>query len=281
MSFSLGGGSSSNKSSSSQNVWQPQANAMTGMYGNMSNLWGDTQPMFGKMNTMAMGLDPYMQNIMQGAQGGYSDMMGGGAVGDTSDIRAQLMKSMQGSERGSNMGRMYSSIVGGPGNEYIDPMVSAMKTGYQENLDKQMGRGAMDASAMGQGGSSRHAMSDAMLKRGALSDMNTAEMNMRGGAYDKDLAMKMDIARQADTGVQNTQQRYMDMMSQADQSKNAAMGYGSGMQNLGMGSMAPWMQAMNQPWNVMGNYSNMMGAPTVLSSSESKGKGKSFSLAGG
>ena len=281
MTFSLGGGSSSNSSSSSQNVWQPQGDAMQGMYGQMGNLWGQTQPMFNNMNSMAMGLDPYMQNIMQGAESGYGDMMGGGAVGNTEDIRAQLMKSLQGSDQGSNMGRMYSSIVGGAGNDYIDPMVAAMKTGYQENLDTQMGRGAMDAAAMGQGGSSRHAMSDAMLQRGALSDMNSAEMNMRGGAYDTDLQMKMDIARQADTGVQNTQQRYMDMMNQSDQSKNAAMGYGQGMQNLGMGSMAPWMQAMNQPWNMMGQYSNMMGAPTILGQSSSSGKGKSLSFAGG
>lgn len=278
-----GGGLSGNKSKSgssfSEDVWSPQGGALEDLYGSAADLFGSGGMFSGILNNLAGSLTPYMQNVMGSAQGGMDKLIGGGSVGDTSEIRNELMDSIRSTSGGSNMGRMYDSIVGGSGNTYIDPMVDAMKSGYQENLDRNLASGALDAAAMGQGGSSRHAMSDAMLKRDALQDMSNQEMMMRGGAYDKDLQMKMDIARQADQGIQQSQQNLLDMLGMADRSTSAGVGMGQGVQGLGMGAMAPWMQAMQAPWYGMNQYANIIGAPTVLgsgsSNSSSKGAGAS------
>jgi hypothetical protein len=170
---------------------------------------------------------------------------------------------------------MYQDIVGGEGNTYIDPMVDAMKQGGMENLNQMQAGTGLDAAAMGQGGSSRHAMQNAMLGKSANQDMMNKEAMMRGGAYDKDLNWKMEIAKQADQGIQNTQNNLMDMMSGADRSQQAGMQFGQGMQNLGMGSFAPWQQAQMAPWDPMNSYANIVGRPTVLSSSQGQQSGSS------
>ncbi|RLD70922.1 MAG: hypothetical protein DRI98_06685 [Bacteroidetes bacterium] len=134
---------------------------------------------------------------------------------------------------------------------------------------------------MGQGGSSRHAMQNAMQGAQVNKDMMTQEANMRGGAYDKDLAMKMGIAQQADQSRQSEQDRMMQMMQGSDANRMGGMNYGSSMQNLGMGMMAPWMQAQNQGWGSMGNYANALGGPTVLSQGSQSGDSKAMSGGGG
>ena len=279
MGGSVGGNKSDSSANSNQNVWGPQGNALQGMYDQASQLWGNQQG--GQLDDIAENLGGYNQDVMDGAMGGYNSQMGGGSFGDTTDIRNKLMGSMG---KPSQMGKMYNSIVGGEGNTYIDPMVDAMKRSGMENLDSMHSGTAMDAAAMGQGGSSRHAMQNAMQSRDMNSDMLDREMNMRGGAYDTDLNMKMDIASMADSNNQQEQDRMFNMMSGSDKNQQAGMGFGQGMQNLGMGSMAPWMQAQNQGWNNMGNYANTIGGPTVLTngnqSGSSKGAGTSGSIKG-
>lgn len=282
MSGSLGGGKSesSNSSSMTQDVWGGQGDALQDMYGQMGNLWGSMGGMFNQQQSMAPWMQGQMTDVYNQANQGYGNMMDGGSWGNTDDIRSKLMGSLDQSQNGSNMGRMYESIVGGAGNDYIDPMVDAMKSGAMENNAMMQSGTAMDAANMGQSGSSRHAMQNAMTNRASDRDMMDKETMMRGDAYDKDLAMKMGIANQADQGVQNTQQRYMDMMSGADQNQQSAMNYGQNMQNLSMGQMAPWMQAMQSPWSMMGQYSNAMGGPTVLSNGESQGDSSGWNFGG-
>ena len=265
----------------SQDVWGGQQQGLQDMYGSMNNLWGGMNPMFQQQQSMAPWMQQQMTDTYDQANVGYGNMMSGGSFGDTSDVRNSLMDSLSQSGEGSNMGRMYESIVGGEGNTYIDPMVDAMKSGAMENNAMMQSGTAMNAAAMGQSGSSRHAMENAMTNRNSNRDMMNQETMMRGGAYDKDLAMKMDIAKQADAGVQSTQQRYMDMLGGADSNQQSAMNYGQNMQNLGMGQMAPWMQSMQSPWSMMGQYSNAMGAPTVLSSGKSSSSSSGFNIGAG
>jgi len=277
----MGGSVSGNKSKSSssgsskQEVWGPQGDALQDLYGQAQGLFDQMGQYTGNLNSQAGQLAPYMQNIMGGAMGGYQDQLGGGSIGDTSDIRNMLMDSMRSQAGGSQMGKMYESILGGQGNTYIDPMVDAMKQSGMENLSRMQSGTGLDASAMGQGGSNRHAMQNAMQSRAMNSDMQNRESMMRGAAYDKDLQLKMDIAKQADAGIANTQQNLMGMLGGADRNQQAGMGYGQSMQNLGMGSMAPWMQAMQAPWSNMNQYANVIGRPTVLGSSQQSGSGSS------
>tara|TARA_R110000744_G_C19371578_1_gene562704 strand:+ start:6042 stop:6881 length:840 start_codon:yes stop_codon:yes gene_type:complete len=279
----MGGSVGKNKSQSagnmSQDVWGGQGGALKDLYSQANDLWGSNQG--GQLDDMADELGGYNNDLRSGAMGGFNNQMGGGSFGDTSDIRAKLMGYM---DQPSQTGKMYESIVGGKGNEYIEPMVQAMKSGAMENNAMLQSGTAMDAAAMGQGGSSRQAMQNAMTNRMTNQDMMSQETSMRGGAYDKDLDMKMGIAQMADGNRQQEQDRLMGMMQGSDQNQQYGMNSGQGMQNLGMGSMAPWMQAQNQGWSNMGNYANTIGGPTVLSSGgqsgSSKGGGASGSIKG-
>lgn len=288
----MGGSAGKNKSSSNANtryqddVWGTSGDALKGLYDQASNLYGSQGGYGQQMQDKAGALDPYNQQIMDNTMRGTQGMLGGGSYGDTNQIRNQLMDSLNQTTGGSQTGKMYESIVGGKGNTYIDPMVNAMKASSMENLNRMNNSIGMDAAAAGQSGSSRHAMQNAMQSREMNNDMLDREMNMRGGAYDTDLQMKMGIAQQADQGIQGSQDRLLSMLQGADQNVQTGMGMGQNQQNLGMGSMAPWMQANQAPWNSMQNYSNILGGPTILGSGSgsqsgnSKGVGGSASIKG-
>lgn len=275
MGISFGKNDSESDAVMDQNVFgSPHVNDM---YSNMQNMWRNQMP---NMN-MGFGMMPQMQNWMSQAYGlgreGARDLTRGGSMGDTSDVRSMLMDSLGQTGQQSNTSKMYEGIVGGAGNSYIDPMVDAMRTGSFENLDRTKNYGAADAANMGQGGSSRHAMSDAMTNRMALQDMNQNEANMRGNAYDTDLNWKMDIAKLADSGIQQSQDRMMNMLGQSDQNTAAGMSFTPQMQNLSMGYMAPWAQSFNPLMNMTQMYGNML-QPQVLSSGTQSGDSSGFNF---
>lgn len=288
----MGGSASKSKSESSadasskEEVWGTQGDALEKLYGSAADTFGGQEFYTNAINQIAQNLGPQFQGLIDQTKGGMDNLLAGGSYGDTSDVRNALMDSMRSTQGGSQMGNMYNSIVGGSGNTYVDPMVDAMKRSGMENLDRMQSNAGLDATAAGQGGSSRHAMQNAMLAKDANNDMLDRETMMRGGAYDKDLQMKMDIARQADAGIQSTQDRYMQMLGGADQNVGQGIGAGNSVYNLGMGSMSPYQQASQSPWDAMTNYTNVLGRPTVLGSSnssmsgDSKGKSGSASLTG-
>ena len=276
MSGSLGGNASESSSKFSENVWAPQGDALEDLWSQGNSLFGGDQSA-DALSGMAPELTKFMESIMNSGFSGMNNQMGGGSYGDTSEMRNSLMNSLNKSaEGGSQMGNMYESIVGGPGNTYIDPMVDSMKSGMMDNLDRMQAGTGLDAAAMGQGGSNRHAMQNAMQGKEVNQDMANTENMMRGTAYDRDLNMKMDIARMADTNMGATQDRMANFLNGADNNMNNGMNSSMGVQNLGMGSYAPWMMAGQQPWNMYNNYSNSLGDPTVLGSGKSDGSSWGF-----
>lgn len=284
--ISLGGGKSKNSSSSSfeEDVFAPQANALGGLYSNANQAYSGSKDIAGQMQSMAPEIQQQMAQYANQANMGFGNQMSGGGMGNTGDLRTMLAESFQPQSGPSNTQQMYESIVGGSGNTYVDPMVDAMKRSGMDNLNRMQANTGLDAAAMGQGGSSRHAMQNAMQAGNMNQQMLDREMNMRGNAYDRDLDLKMGIAEQADTNALNrtlgTQENLMRSIGMGDQNTQAAMQFAPTMQNLGMGTMAPWQQAMNAPWDAMQSYSNVIGAPTVLGEGESKGKGSSWGISG-
>jgi hypothetical protein len=328
------GGSTGKSSSSSgggfqQDVWGPQGSALGDLYNAANNAYGQSDRYQNSVNQAAggasrvnSGATRQSQNMMgqgfdqgMGQQNagfntgmqGANQMLGGGSIGDTSDIRSSLMSSINQPLQRSNMGSMYESIVGGQGNSYIDPMVDSMKASSAENLQGMQNRNAMEASAMGQSGSSRHAMQNAMTARGINNDQQNLEAQMRGGAYDKDLAMKMGIAQQADTNMmqnkQMNQSNLMGLLGQGDANVQSGMGmssnlagmgnqvmqgagqfgsnYGQSVQNLGMGQMAPHLQAQQASQQPLQQYANVLGNPTVLGAGSTNGKSKGSGASSG
>lgn len=276
-------GKSESSTGSNQRIWGPQGQALQNLYGNAENMFDTTNSQNGNFLSSLNNVNPYMSAAAGGGLEGMNKMLQGGTMGDTTQLRDELMSSIRGTMNSpSNTSQMYQSIVGGAGNTYIDPMVAAMKSSSMDNLAKMQNNTGLDAAAMGQGGSSRHAMQNAMLGAQANKDMLAAEMNMRGGAYDKDLAMKMNIANLADQNVQAGQDRMLNMLNQANTNISSGMGYGQQLQNLGMGMLAPQLQGMSSGWDNLSRYSDIIGAPQVLGSSrgssEAKSTGSSFGM---
>jgi hypothetical protein len=105
-------------------------------------------------------------------------------------------------------------------------------------------------------------------------------MQMRGESYDKDLDWKMSIARQADLGRGQAQDRAMDMLGMRNAQQTGALNYGQDMQQLGRGGMDTQSMIMNMPWEQIANYANLIGAPTVLGSGRENSKASGWNAGG-
>lgn len=279
MGFGISGNvdSSSGSSKTTQNIWDPQAQAMEQGYGSAGNLLNQQQRYNNVNQNLVPGAQQQQQDVYNLGMQGQRQQMAGGAFGDQSGTIQNMMDQMNGGQTNTSM--MYENIVGGPGNTYIDPMVAAMKTGMEQNRGMMQGANAMDANSMGQGGSSRHAMENAMTNKQINQDMNAAEMGMRGENYDTDMQWKMKIAGLADQNQQSNLDRMYNMVNSGNESQQFAMNNGENQQNLGMGQFAPQMVANATPWQNQQQYANIMGDPTVLT--DNVQKTKSSSVGGG
>jgi len=276
MGFSLGGDKSSSKGQMNQNIWDPQAQGLEQMYGAANQTYQDTRQGGQQGYRLAPGAEQMMNRTANLGFNGMQNQLGGGAWGDTSGVRDQMLSQMQGGP--TNTSLMYQNIVGGPGNTYIDPMVAAMKTGMEQNRGMMQSGNAMDANSMGQGGSSRHAMENAMTNKQINQDMTQAEMNMRGDNYARDMEWKMGIAGLADQNQQSNLDRMYNMVNAGNQSQQFGMNYAPTQQANNMGQFAPWMMANQMPWMNMDAYANVMGDPTVLTDQTTRGKSGGFNL---
>jgi len=275
MGFSLGGGksSSSNNSSFDQNVWAPQGNALEGMYGQGSNLfdWSNQG-----MQSNAPGAVDWMDQIKQQSLNPWNDQMQGGAYKDMG-LQDSLMGSLtQSANQPSAMSEINAMTMGGEGNNYAD----AMKDTYMRDAGRanDMMLANTDRRAVGTGlpGSSRHGMVQGMGSE-AITDKLQDNMARTGfETFDKDLQRKLEIAGQADQNTMGRQQMMQQMLASQQGAMGSGLNYGGNMQNLGMGSMAPYMA----PWQAAGQYGSLMGDPTVLGSGSSSGKSSSWNASG-
>ena len=271
--------------------WQDQVfgggafNNMYGQFGNMFNQFMGPGGGMGNINRAAGGASDYMGDVAGGAMTAYDRLKSGGATGATGAavdpaLRESLMGSMQDP---SQMGRMYEDIIGGQGNSYIDPMIDASRA----DADARMGRSVSDMNARtgagGQQRGSRAGLAEGLMRSEGSRNQGMQEANMRAGAYDKDLDWKMKIAEQADLGRGQAQDRAIGLLGSGDRNAAGAMQGAGGMQDLGMGMMAPWMQSGMMPFQMGGMYSNMMGDPTVIGGGQygSGGSGFSDTFSGG
>lgn len=279
MGGSLGKSKSSSGNAFNQSVFKPQSQAL-------QNLWGQAmgqlqQNFMPQITGAASTAEQRMGDVYSGAKDINQQLAQGGAFGGDQDVQGRLLDMMG---KPSQTGRMYESIVGGRGNEYIDPVIENLRSDAAQNVQTLQGGNALDAAMAGQSGSSRQAMENAMITNQANRDLLGQESQLRAGAYDKDLGMKMDIAKMADTNRQSEQDRLFNMLSGRQRSMESAQGGNQLMQSLAMGGMAPWMQTQQAGWNPYNNMANIIGSPTVLGSgsgsSKSKGIGSSGSLWG-
>ena len=282
--FSAGMGQSNSdySSRSSNSVWKPQGSALKDMYGYLPGLMDMNMGQLGGFNNFAMNqVMPYMQGLINPTMGGYQNQLQGGQQGNFANamspqLQQSLMQSLNGPQGQTNTQRMFQDIVGGQGNEYIDPVVNDMYDTMWDQLDRGGFKDqAQQAAQTGNMGNYNRQMNNTLLANDALQNTQRAENQLRAGAYDTDLNWKMNIANQADTNSlndrMNAQNNLMGMYGGADQNIQAGMGNMAGMQQFGMGMMNPWMAMQQMPWMGANNYANVLGSPIMESKTRDKG----------
>lgn len=277
------GGVSGNKSESSsgsnfsQDVWKPQGDAL-------QNLYSQANSLFSNLSNQAVNQVPgsadYMNQISQGSLPAWQNQLQGGAYSGLG-IGNQLMGSLtQSMSQPTATQEINNMIMGGEGNNYADAMRNQYVSDANRAQENMLANLDARAAASGMSGGSRHGVATA---RG-MEDINrNLQRNMAETGYntfDKDLDRKLQIAGQADQANLDRQQLMSNMLGQQQSAMSGGLGMGSNMQNLGLGQFSSYMA----PWQMMGAYSNAIGAPTVLgsgnSSSDAKGTGLSM-YAGG
>ena len=277
MGGSIGKSKSKSGNQFSNNVWGTQGDALGSLYQTtLGQLGQDSYQQ--QIGSAAYNVQNQVNDIVNSQTSAYRDLSSGGVYGDTSDIRQKLLDSMGGR---SNMGSMYESIVGGSGNTYVDPLIDQMRKSSAQNVQTLQGGNALDAAAMGQSGSSRQAMQDAMFASQANQDLLNKEAELRYDTYDKDLAMKMGIAQQADYNHQAEQDRLLSMLQGAQSSKENVSNNTALLQTLLSSGLSPWLQAQQGQWNPINNAANAIGSPTIIGSGAGNSKSKGFGTSGG
>lgn len=250
---------SNNQSEFGQDIWGPQGDALKRMYGQAGDIFGAGNS--GKGNA----------EIGQGIQ----DQMGGGAYKDMG-LQDSLMGSLQQSMNSPSASQEINNmIMGGSGNNYAD----AMKGQYMDDANKaqemMLANTDARANASGMSGSSMHGRS---MTQGFDNINKNLQSNLARTGYesfDKDLDRKLQIAGKADQGTLQRQQMMQQMLGGQQGAMQGGVNAGMGYQN--QQNMLPWQQGTA--------YSNMIGAPTTLSSgrsnSSSSSKGNEMQAGGG
>jgi len=269
-SASLGKSKAKNSSGQSfeQNVYGPQSNALEQLYGQVGNLFNQTN--LGMQNQIP-GAVNNMQNIQNQAMPAWQQQMQGGAY-QGMDLQNQLMGSLNQSMNSPTATQEVNNmIMGGQGNNYAD----AMKNQYIQDANRAQGNMLSNldarASAAGMSGGSRHGIATAQGMRDINQNLQSNMAQTGFNTFDQDLNRKLQIAGQADQGTLQRQQMMQQMLGGQQQAMAGGLQQGQGMQNLGMGTFAPYMA----PWQAAGAYSNAIGAPTVLSQGAGSGSGSS------
>lgn len=253
-----------------QDVWGGQSPFLQNMYGSLQGLFGNM--MGGMQPRVEEGAD-YQQGIAEGSMPAWQQQMQGGAYAgmDPNQVMQSITQGM-GPQRTATQD-INEMIMGGEGNDYVDAMKGQMQSDSYENLMKTMSGLDSRAAASGMGGGSRHGIAQGQAIQGSQDALARAQTELGVGSFDRDLQRKLDIAGQADQSNlarwQTGQQSLQDMLGGKQQAMQGGMGFGQNMQQMGMGQFSPY----NQPWNMAGNWANMLGRPQVLGSGSTSGSG--------
>jgi hypothetical protein len=261
-------GSSSSQSSFNQKIPKFQEDALKQLYGQANTQYGQTA---GSIAGRTPGADSFINNVNQGAMGGYNDALQGGVYQNMGNQQALQDSLQQSLANPSATSQIYGQVMGGQGNNYADAMKASYITDANRAQQNMLGNLDARAAASGMSGGSRHGTATAQ----GMNDINSnLQKNLATTGYEtfnQDLQNKLGIAQQADQGTLQRQQMLSDMIGQQQGVQTGALNQGQNMQNLGMGSFAPGMVG----WNNMSNYANTIGSPNVLSSGSSSSSSKS------
>src|SRR5574343_122612 len=271
MSGSVAGSRQTAKSAENSNMFQmvnmPQNTALANLYGSAQQVFNNNQGAVDAGRNIAT---QNAQNVMNAAMPAWQNQLNGGAYQGI-DASGMLTSSLNHSLNSpTNTQSIYNQIMGGQGNTYADAMKASYIGDANRTIDNMMR--TLDARATGSGmsGGSRHGVAQAQ----GMYDINSnLQQNLARTGYetfDKDLANKLQIAQAADSNTLARQQMLSDMIGARNATSQGALQFGEGMQNLGLGVMAPASAA----WGNVQGLTNAIGAHTVLNFGNSQGMSK-------
>jgi hypothetical protein len=156
----------------------------------------------------------------------------------------------------SNQQKIYESIMGGSGNSYADALKNQMQNDALRTAGTSLN--ALDARAAraGMSGSSRQGIAQGQALQGINQNLQSNLTNLGYSTFDKDLAQKLDIARQADqANVQRylgNQQYNLGLVGAGNTAAQNAQNY-----NLGMGGLGNAQNQANLNYNLgLGSNTN-------------------------
>lgn len=243
-----------------QGIWGPQANQLGDLYSQAGTLYGNQMANMGAQQGLAQN---QMNQVTAQTNPAFQQQLAGGAY-QGMDLQGQLNQLMAGGADTGNTGRIYGQIMGGEGNNYADAMrdqYTQDATRAQENMLRNLDA---RAAARGMSGGSRHgtAIGEGM---GRINDQLQDNMARVGyETFDRDLQQKLGIAQMADANqlarYQGDQSALTSMLGQQQQAMQSGLAGAGTQQGLSMGQFAPGQAG----WDQAQNYSNIMGAPTML-----------------
>ena len=274
MSGQSGHSQGNSQSNFNQTIPQFQQDALKQLYAQAQNQFGVTNA---ATNDQIPGANNFINQVNQGAMGGFQNDLKGGVYQDMGNQKALRDSLQQSMNNPSATSQIYGQMMGGNGNNYADAMKASYITDANRTQQNMLANLDARAAASGMSGGSRHGTATAQ----GMNDINSnLQRNMATTGYetfDKDLQNKLNVAQQADAGTLARQQMLSGMIGQQQGVQTGAQQAGQNMQNLGMGSFAPSMI----PWQNLSNYSNVIGSPNVLSSGNSSSNSSSKSGGGG
>lgn len=247
-----------------QQVYAPGQAQQQGMYGELGNLLGQTGS---DIQGAAPGVANDMRGVFDQSQNPWQQQMGGGAF-QGMDLQSNYQRALD--QGGGNEQFINESIMGGSGNDYVDAMKSQMQQDQNQRLGQSLAMNDARASGYGQPGSSRHGLTEARLYDDSNRDLSRNQTALGYNTFDADLDRKLGIAQRADTYDMGRLQNTSGMLGQQQGAMQGGLNYGTNMQNLGMGQMAPYMQPLQvaDAYNQSGNF---FGDPVVFGQGSSQG----------
>ena len=258
----MSGGKSSSSSETNQNVWGPQAEILTQMYEHAPQLWSDMQ---GQMPGIQQGMSDWNQGVQDQSMAGWQDQMGGGNLGGY-NIAGTLSGSLQNSM--NNPTNMQNTANQFGTNNYADAYRQNFINDARSAIDTGLAATDGRAAASGMSGGSRHGL----MQADALNNVNqNLQSNLANVGYQDYQSManrQMQAAGAADQQTMQQQSMLQSLLGQQNSNNQYGLSQSGNMLGLGQGEM----QAAMAPTNSYSQLMQAMGAPTVLSQSESTSK---------
>lgn len=291
-----------NTSTAGQNIYGGQQPYLDAQYAAAANLYNN----YGMPDKQVAGINPY---LAQGIDQAYGFSQGGGNDIYTAQLLSSLANAGQYGAASNTADRMssgnvyrapttnglnYATLAASVNNPWLQGQIDAASQDVTRNLyENQLTGNAAAAAQSGNSGSSRRAVMDAIAQRGAADRVANIGATMRGNAYNTGLGLANQTALANQQAGISTNALNAGLMGQGANlnyqlgqqgQQGLTQAYTTGANNAQMAqSSGDYLRQYQQqlldtaysnqmnPYQGLQMYQSFIGAPTVLSNSNSLG----------